>query len=66
MPVRTPIKCLQRTAIHILPNILQSKGNQIMKFGQLVEDNKRNNSLKNYAENEVKARGQQLSFNIFR
>ena len=66
MPARIPIKCLQRIAIHILPNILQSKGNQIMKFGQLVEYNKRNNSLKNYAENEVKARGQQLSFNVFR
>ena len=24
-------------AIHILPNILQSKGNQTMKFGQLIE-----------------------------
>ena len=29
-------------AIDILPNIWQSKGNQAMKFGQLIEYNKRN------------------------
>ena len=28
--------------IHILPNISRSKGNQIMKFGQLIEFNMRN------------------------
>ena len=33
---------LQAIAIHILPNISQSKGNQAMKFGQLIEYNKRN------------------------
>ena len=32
---------LQTIAIHILPNISQSKGNQTMKFGQLIEHNKR-------------------------
>ena len=32
----------QTTAIHILPNISQSKGNQIMRFDQLTEYNKRN------------------------
>ena len=32
---------LQTIAIHILPNISQSKGNQTMKFGQLIEYNKR-------------------------
>ena len=32
---------LQRIAIHILPNISQSKSNQTMKFGQLIEYNKR-------------------------
>ena len=32
----------QTNAIHILPNISQSKGNQAMKFGQLIEYNKRN------------------------
>ena len=33
---------LQAVAIHILPNISQSKGNQTMKFGQLIEYNERN------------------------
>ena len=33
---------LQVIPIHILPNISQSKGNQTMKFGQLIEHNKRN------------------------
>ena len=33
---------IQIIAIHILPNISQSKGNQTMKFGQLREYNKRN------------------------
>ena len=33
---------LQTIAIHILPNISQSKGNQTMKVGTLIEDNKRN------------------------
>ena len=33
---------LQTIAIHILPNISQSKGNQTMKFGQLIEYNKIN------------------------
>ena len=28
--------------IHILPNILINKGNQTMKFGQLIEHNIRN------------------------
>ena len=32
---------LQAITIHILPNISQSRGNQIMKFGQLIEYNKR-------------------------
>ena len=32
----------QRITILILPNISQSKGNQIIKFGQLIEYNKRN------------------------
>ena len=33
---------LQTIAIHILPNISQSKSNQAMKFGQLIEYKKRN------------------------
>ena len=32
--------CLQTIAINILPNISQSKGNQAMKCGQLIEYNK--------------------------
>ena len=32
----------QTIAILILPDISQSKGNQAMKFGQLIEYNKRN------------------------
>ena len=39
---------LQTIAIHILPNISQSKGNQTMKFGQLIKYKKRN-----YAEIEI-------------
>ena len=33
---------LQTIAIHIMLNISQSKGNQTMKFGQLIVYNKRN------------------------
>ena len=33
---------LQTITIHILPNISQSKGNQTMKFGRILEYNKRN------------------------
>ena len=36
---------LQTNTIHILSNIWQSKGNQTMKFGQLIEHNERNNFL---------------------
>ena len=36
---------LQTIGIHILPNISQSKGNQTMKFSQLIEHNKRSNFL---------------------
>ena len=46
---------LQTVAIHILPNTSQSKGNQTMEFGHLIESNKRNVFFfKNYAENEAK------------
>ena len=38
--------CLQTIAIHMLPNILRTKGNQAMKLGQLIEYNKRNIFLK--------------------
>ena len=36
----------QTIVIHILPNISRSKGNQTMKFGQLIECNMRNIFLK--------------------
>ena len=32
----------QTIPTHMLSNISQSKGNQTMKFGQLIEQNKRN------------------------
>ena len=37
----------QTIAIHILPNISRSKGNQTTKFGQFIEDNMRNIFLEN-------------------
>ena len=37
----------QTIAMHILPNISRSKGNQTMKFGQLIEHNTRNTFLEN-------------------
>ena len=41
----------QTIVIHILPNISRSKGNQKMKFGQLIECNMRNIFLeKSYAK----------------
>ena len=43
----------QTMAVHILPNISQSKGNQTMQFGQLIEYNKRNIFFKNYVESEA-------------
>ena len=33
---------LQTISIHIIPNVSQSKYNQAMKFGQLIEYNNRN------------------------
>ena len=45
---------LQTIAIHILPNISQSKGNQTMKFGQLIEYNREIFFFRNYAENEAR------------
>ena len=43
----------QTIVIYISPNISQSKGNQKMKLGQLIEYNKRNILFKNYTENEA-------------
>ena len=39
---------LQTIAIQILPNISQNKGNQTMKFGHLIEYNKRNIFLQKF------------------
>ena len=47
----TPQPGFQTIAIHILPNIAQSKGNKTMKFGQLIEYLML--FFKNYAENEA-------------
>ena len=41
---------LQTIAIHILPNISQSKGNQTMKFGQLIKYNQINIFLQKLCE----------------
>ena len=38
----------QIIAMHILANIPRSKGNQTMKFGQLIEYNLRNNFIEKY------------------
>ena len=42
---------LQTVAIHILPNISQSKDNQTMKFGQLIAYNKRDIFVKKLCGN---------------
>ena len=43
----------QTIRTYILPNISQSRDDQTLKFGELVEYNKRNNFFKNHAENEA-------------
>ena len=44
----------QRIAIHTLPNISKRKGNQTMKFGQLIEYTMKNIFLKkNHTQNVV-------------
>ena len=43
----------QTITIHILHNISQSKSNQTMKFGQLIEYIREIFLFKNYAENEA-------------
>ena len=48
----------QTSAIHILPNISQSKGNQTMRLVQLIEYNERNIFLQNL----WKKCGRQTSF----
>ena len=41
---------LQTIAINILPNISQSKGNQTMKFGRLVESKRKKNFFFNFIQ----------------
>ena len=43
----------QTIAIHILANISRSKRNQTMKFGQLIEYNRKPFFLKNHPQNVV-------------
>ena len=43
----------QTILIEILSNILRSKDNQIIKFGQLIEYNMKNICLKNLTQNVV-------------
>ena len=43
----------QTITIHILHNISQSKSNQTMKFGQLIEYIREIFLFKNHAENEA-------------
>ena len=51
---RTSQSVLQTIVIHILANISQRKGNQTMKFGQLIEYTKgKIFFLKYYADNEA-------------
>ena len=53
----------QTFAISILPNISQSKVNQTMKFGQLIEYNYRIFFFKSYAENKAGRPDLPLFFN---
>ena len=41
------------TTIHILSNIRRIKGDQTMKFGQLVKYNMRKYNMKNHTQNVV-------------
>ena len=50
----TPQPGQQTIAIHILFNILRSKGGQVTKFGQLIEYNMRSIFLENHTQNVVK------------
>ena len=43
----------QTNTIHMMPNISRSKGNQRMKFGQLMKNKMGNNILENNAQTEL-------------
>ena len=53
---------LQTIAIHVLPIISQSKGNQKMKFGKLIEYDKRSIFLLKLLANEARRLVPDLSF----
>ena len=57
---------LQTTALHILPNISQSKGNQTMKFVQLIDYNKRNLSLQRLCRKWGKVTSSRTFFIFFK
>ena len=40
----------EAVAIYTLPNISRTKGNQIMRYGRLIECNMRNNFLEKYTK----------------
>ena len=40
----------QTNTVHILPNILRSKGNETMKLGQWIEYNMKNIFLKSFTQ----------------
>ena len=44
---------LQTIPIHILPNISQSKANHTMKFGQIIEHNKKKIFFQKLCGNEA-------------
>ena len=48
--------------IHKLPNISRIKGNQAMKFGQLIRYSTRNIFLRNHAEKELGRQVQGISW----
>ena len=43
----------QTIAMHLLPNISRSQGNQTMKFGQLIVYNMKNFFLENLTKREI-------------
>ena len=51
----------QTTAIHIMPNISRSKGDQTIKFGQLIEYNMRNIFLE---KSYIKCGGETIPRNL--
>ena len=52
----------QTIPIHILPNTSQSKGNQVMKFSQVIEDNKGNISPSKFMQKISQGNCFQISF----